>query len=98
VPAEVSDPEFSRNVFDDAELIARRWVTSYRQRHVGKFDQTGLGVDLSDTPGVIQGPPLTVGTHSRQILSDILGYGSDQIDELIGANVMVQTEEEPATA
>ncbi|MDT5251095.1 MAG: hypothetical protein QOH07_25, partial [Mycobacterium sp.] len=98
VPAEVSDPEFSRNVFDDADLIARRWVTSYPQPHVGKFEQTGLGVDLSDTPGIIQGPPLTVGAQSSQILSDILGYGDDEIDELIGASVIIQTQEAPATA
>jgi crotonobetainyl-CoA:carnitine CoA-transferase CaiB-like acyl-CoA transferase len=98
VPAEISDPEFSRNVFDDADLIAHRWVTSYPQPHVGKFEQAGLGVDLSDTPGVIQGPPLTVGTHSSRVLSDILGYGSDEIDELIGASVIVQAEEVPATA
>jgi crotonobetainyl-CoA:carnitine CoA-transferase CaiB-like acyl-CoA transferase len=98
VPAEVSDPEFSRNVFDDDELIARQWVTSYPQPHVGKFEQTGFGVDLSGTPGVIQGPPLTVGAHSSQILSDILGCEDDEIDELIGASVIIQTEEAPATA
>jgi crotonobetainyl-CoA:carnitine CoA-transferase CaiB-like acyl-CoA transferase len=98
VPAEVSDPEFSRNVFDDDELIAREWVTAYPQPHVGKFEQTGFGVDLSGTPGVIQGPPLTVGAHSSQILSAILGCEDDEIDELIGASVIIQTEEAPATA
>jgi crotonobetainyl-CoA:carnitine CoA-transferase CaiB-like acyl-CoA transferase len=98
VPAEVSDPEFSRNVFDDEELIARQWVTSYPQPHVGKFEQTGFGVDLSGTPGVIQGPPLTVGAQSSHILSDILGYEDAEIDELIGASVIIQTEEAPATA
>jgi crotonobetainyl-CoA:carnitine CoA-transferase CaiB-like acyl-CoA transferase len=98
IPAEISDPDFSRGVFDDADLIARRWVTSYPQPLVGKFEQTGLGVDLSDTPGVIQGPPLTVGAQSRQILAGILGYGNDEIDELINAGVISQTQEVSATA
>jgi crotonobetainyl-CoA:carnitine CoA-transferase CaiB-like acyl-CoA transferase len=99
VPAEVSDPDFSRNVFDDDELIARRWVTSYPQPLVGTFEQTGLGVDLSDTPGVIQGPPLTVGTHSRQILSEIVGYSDDEVDALITDGVVTQVQQHvPATA
>lgn len=99
VPAEVSDRDFSRNVFDDAELIARRWVTSYPQPLVGTFEQTGLGVDLSDTPGVIQGPPLTVGAQSRKILSEIVGYGDDEIDTLISDGVISQTQQQvPATA
>lgn len=99
VPAEVSDRDFSRNVFDDADLIARRWVTSYPQPLVGTFEQTGIGVDLSDTPGVIQGPPLTVGAQSRKILSEIVGYGDDEIDTLISDGVISQTQQQvPAKA
>ena len=97
VPAEISDPDFSRRVFDDDDLIARRWVTSYPQPLVGKFEQTGLGVDLSDTPGVIQGPPLTVGAQSRQILAGIIGYGNDEIDALINDGVISQTQEVPSS-
>lgn len=99
VPAEVSDPDFSRNVFDDAELSARKWITSYPQPLVGTFEQTGLGVDLSDTPGVIQGPPLTVGAQSRQILSEIVGYSDDEIESLMNDGVITQPQQHvPATA
>jgi crotonobetainyl-CoA:carnitine CoA-transferase CaiB-like acyl-CoA transferase len=98
VPAEVSDPDFSRHVFDDEELIARRWVTSYPQPLVGRFEQTGLGVDLSDTPGVIQGPPLTVGAQSREILASVLGYGDDDIEALVRGGVISQAQEVSATA
>jgi crotonobetainyl-CoA:carnitine CoA-transferase CaiB-like acyl-CoA transferase len=92
VPAEVSDPDFSRRVFDDQELITRSWVTAYPQPHVGKFEQTGLGVVLSDTPGVIQGPPLTVGAESRDVLAGIVGYADDEIDALIEAGVISQAQ------
>lgn len=98
IPAEVSDPEFSRHVFDDEELIARKWVTSYPQPLVGTFEQTGLGFDLSDTPGVIQGPPLTVGADSRRILASVLGYGDDEIDALVQDGVIGQAQEVSATA
>lgn len=93
VPAEVSDPDFSRNLFDDDDLLARKWITAYPQPLVGIFEQTGLGIDLSDTPGVIQGPPLTVGAQSRQILSAILGYADDEIDALIKDGVISSTQQ-----
>jgi crotonobetainyl-CoA:carnitine CoA-transferase CaiB-like acyl-CoA transferase len=98
VPAEVSDPDFSRRLFDDEDLIARKWVAAYPQPLVGRFEQTGLGVDLSDTPGVIQGPPLTVGAQSREILTSILGYGDDEIDALVEGGVISQAQEVSATA
>jgi crotonobetainyl-CoA:carnitine CoA-transferase CaiB-like acyl-CoA transferase len=98
VPAEVSDADFARRLFDDEEFIGRRWVTSYEQPHVGRFDQTGLGVGLSDTPGVIQGPPLTVGAQSRDILATIVGYSNDEIDELIAAGVVMEAQGVAATA
>mgnify|MGYP002653148359 CR=1 FL=1 len=44
----------------------------------GKLDQIGLLVDLSDTPGVIQGRPMIVGEHTQQILAE-LGYDEAQI-------------------
>jgi crotonobetainyl-CoA:carnitine CoA-transferase CaiB-like acyl-CoA transferase len=98
VPAEVSDPDFSRRLFDDDDLIARKWVAAYPQPLVGRFEQTGLGVDLSDTPGVIQGPPLTVGAQSREILASILGYGDDEIDALVEGGVISQAQEVSATS
>ena len=38
----------------------------------------GLLCDLSDTPGVIQGRPLIVGEHTKEILAG-LGYSEEQI-------------------
>lgn len=92
VPAEVSDEQFGLRLFDDADLIKRHWVTSYPQPLVGRFDQTGLGVDLSATPGVIQGPPLTVGAQTRKILGTLLGYREDQIDSLIADRVVAEAQ------
>jgi hypothetical protein len=45
-------------------------------------DQIGLLFDFSDTPGRVQGPPLIVGQHSREILAE-LGYSQEQIAELV---------------
>jgi crotonobetainyl-CoA:carnitine CoA-transferase CaiB-like acyl-CoA transferase len=82
VPCEVCDPEFSLRLHDDPEFKKRGWVASYTHPFVGRLDQIGLLFDLSDTPGRVQGPPLIVGQHSREILAE-LGYSSEQIEELV---------------
>src|SRR6185437_2459604 len=70
VPCEICNPDFGLNVHEDAELVAKRWLTSYRQHYVGKLDQIGLLFELSDTPGVIQGPPLIVGEETVAIMTE----------------------------
>lgn len=81
VPCEVSDPAFARRLHDDPLFKKRGWVASYQHPFVGRLDQIGLLFDLSDTPGRVQGPPLIVGQHSREILAE-LGYAKEQIEEL----------------
>jgi crotonobetainyl-CoA:carnitine CoA-transferase CaiB-like acyl-CoA transferase len=81
VPCEVSDPKFSLGVHEDPEFQKRGWVAAYDHPFVGRLNQIGLLFDLSDTPGRVQGPPLIVGQHSREILTE-LGYSAGQIEEL----------------
>ncbi|AXQ28141.1 CoA transferase [Solimonas sp. K1W22B-7] len=78
VPVEVVDAEFSRKLHDNAEFQKRQWTVSYPHPVVGKLDQIGLLVSLSDTPGVIQGRPLLVGEHTKEILGG-MGYTEDQV-------------------
>jgi len=87
VPCEICDPEFALGLHDDPELRARGWVTSYPHAFVGKLDQVGLLCDFSETPGRVQGPPLIVGQHSREILRE-LGYSAAEIDALCASCVL----------
>ena len=87
VPCEISDPSFSLKLHDDPELAERGWTTSYRHPLVGKLDQIGLLFNLSDTPSRVQGPPLVVGEHSREILAG-LGYAEADIDALCQEKVV----------
>lgn len=82
VPCEISDPDFVRGVFDDPELVARGWVTSYDHPHVGRMEVAGLLVDLADTPGRIAGPPLVPGQDTRAILAE-LDIAEDEVERLI---------------
>jgi crotonobetainyl-CoA:carnitine CoA-transferase CaiB-like acyl-CoA transferase len=56
-------------------------VAAYQHPFVGRLNQIGLLFDFSETPGRVQGPPLVVGQHSREILAE-LGYSPEQIEEL----------------
>jgi crotonobetainyl-CoA:carnitine CoA-transferase CaiB-like acyl-CoA transferase len=82
VPCEICSPEFALRMHDDPELRARGWVSSYEHPFVGQLDQVGLLFDLSDTPGRVQGPPLVVGQHSRELLRE-LGYATEEIDAFV---------------
>jgi crotonobetainyl-CoA:carnitine CoA-transferase CaiB-like acyl-CoA transferase len=82
VPVEICDPGFALRLHDDPEAQKRGLSVSYRHPFVGKLDQIGLIVSLSDTPGRIQGPPLIVGQHTRRILRE-LGRSDAEIDAAI---------------
>ena len=77
----MSDPTFSLGVHEDADFKKRGWVAAYDHPFVGRLNQIGLLFDLSDTPGRVQGPPLIVGQHSREILAELC-YSAEQIEEL----------------
>jgi crotonobetainyl-CoA:carnitine CoA-transferase CaiB-like acyl-CoA transferase len=88
VPVEISSSTYALGVLDDPELVERGWVTAYEHPLVGRLQQFGLLFDFSDTPGVIAGPPLTVGAETRAILTE-LGLASDEIDRLCDDKVVL---------
>jgi crotonobetainyl-CoA:carnitine CoA-transferase CaiB-like acyl-CoA transferase len=87
VPCEVSSVTFSRELFDDPDLQAAGWVTSYQHPLLGRLEQMGHLIDFSRTPGRIWGPPPLIGQHSREILRE-LGYGDTRVDALVRAGVV----------
>jgi crotonobetainyl-CoA:carnitine CoA-transferase CaiB-like acyl-CoA transferase len=92
VPCEVADDSFVLSMFDDPELRAKGWVTSYEQPLVGRMDVAGLLWDLDDTPGVVQGAPLVPGQHTRSIL-ERLGYDEDRIGKLLANGAVSQSDD-----
>ena len=84
---EVANKDFSLTLFDDQEMIDKGWVTSYTHPFVGREDALGLLWDFSETPGIIQGPPLVPGQHTREILAE-LGYTDDETEKFLGAGVV----------
>ena len=48
----------------------------------GAIRMLGVPIKLADTPGDVRTPPPTLGQHTVQILTDDLGYGTDDIARL----------------
>jgi crotonobetainyl-CoA:carnitine CoA-transferase CaiB-like acyl-CoA transferase len=82
VPVEIEDAGFPLRLHDDPEAQKRGYTVSYRHPFVGRLDQIGLLFQLSDTPGRVQGPPLVVGQHTRELMRE-LGYSDAQVDAAV---------------
>ncbi len=78
-----------RRLFADPEAHRRGLVTSFSHRAVGEHDLAGLYFDLSDTPGVMKGPPVWPGQDTGAILAE-LDYSAAEIATLIESGVVVE--------
>jgi crotonobetainyl-CoA:carnitine CoA-transferase CaiB-like acyl-CoA transferase len=88
VPCEVSDPTFSQRLFDNEELLARRWVAHYENHAiVGDVDMFGIGVEFSATPSTPTGPSARGGQHTREVLTE-LGLDDAAIAALVEAGAV----------
>ncbi|MDQ1447493.1 MAG: hypothetical protein QOC79_464, partial [Actinomycetota bacterium] len=80
VPAEVVDEDYCRTLFDDPQARASQLVAETRAGGVGRFEDAGLLVDMSATPGIVQRGPCLCGEHTREIMLEH-GYTAAEIDE-----------------
>ncbi|HQR04696.1 MAG: CoA transferase [Proteobacteria bacterium] len=82
VPCEISDITATQKMFDNPEFIARRWVAGLDGHPLlGRIDMFGVGIDFSDTPCRIGGPPPVPWQHTQELLRE-MGYGDERIDQL----------------
>jgi crotonobetainyl-CoA:carnitine CoA-transferase CaiB-like acyl-CoA transferase len=82
VPCEISDPDFSRGVFDDPEMRSLGLVVTQQHPKLGRFEHFGTTIDFSDTPGRIFGPPPMVGQHTREIMQEF-DFDGDEYEKLL---------------
>jgi crotonobetainyl-CoA:carnitine CoA-transferase CaiB-like acyl-CoA transferase len=88
VPVEVVNEAYCRTLFDDPDARAGLLVAETRAGNVGRFEDPGLLVNLSATPGVIQRGPCMCGEHTREIMLEY-GYDNDHIDRLGATGVIL---------
>ena len=90
IPAEISDKEASRLLFDNQDYKDRNWTVKYQHHTIGSLEQIGSTYDLSATPGCPQDqkPPLSVGDNTVSLLKE-LGYSEDEIGELADYGIVM---------
>ncbi|TXS95837.1 CoA transferase [Parahaliea maris] len=91
VPCEISNPEFSREIWkhaDAAFLLDRSWLVKLPHRVLGEVGHVGIPYSLSETPAGVQSSPLIVGEQSREVLLE-LGIEPMEVDRLFAEGVVV---------
>ncbi len=53
----------------------------------GKYLTVGCPVKLSDSPAEVTRSPL-LGEHTEEILTDVLGYGGEELDRIVGSGAV----------
>ena len=74
-------PTFDQ-VCNDPQLISRNMIIEVEQLLSGKVKVPGSPFKLSKTPGNIQYPAPMLGEHNSEVLSEMLGYSDDEIQQL----------------
>lgn len=71
VPCEIAAGDAAIGLWHEKGLVENEFVASYDHRMVGHLGHPGLACQFSDTPTAVQGGPLLVGEHTRELLADL---------------------------
>ncbi|HKV55678.1 MAG TPA: formyl-CoA transferase [Candidatus Binataceae bacterium] len=71
----------TRDLLEDKALAAHGMVVEVPHRERGTFKTVGCPIVLSDSPVEVRSSPL-LGEHTGEILSEFLGYGQKEIEQL----------------
>ena len=64
------------------QAYALEMVKEVEHPTCGKIKVTGIPVKLSQTPGAVELPPPTLGQHTEEILTKLLGYSKSEVEKL----------------
>ncbi len=73
---------------EDPHVEARGIINITEHPAAGTVRSPGFPVKLSRTPGTNRLPAPTIGQHNEEILTQLLGYTKDQVDDLRKAGVI----------
>ena len=72
----------ARDIYNNEHLQQRDMIVDIEHPDRGEFQVLGCPIKLSDSVAEITSPPL-LGQHTKEILSEVLGYTEDRIKSVI---------------
>jgi crotonobetainyl-CoA:carnitine CoA-transferase CaiB-like acyl-CoA transferase len=69
-------------LFSDPQIAHRDMIAEVEHPTIGTLRLTGIPVKYSATPGQVTLPPPLLGEHTDDVLSSVLGYSTERIEEL----------------
>jgi len=66
----------------DPQMLANDYIVDFDHPTHGKTQYVGIPVRLSETPGSIRAPAPEHGQHTELLLTELLGYGWDEVSGL----------------
>ena len=84
----VGPVQTAKEIFEDPHVAARRLLIDVPDPILGSVRLVGPVARMSNNPEPLVGPAPLLGQHNAEILTEVLGYTKDQVDELKGRGVL----------
>ena len=76
-----------KEIAEDEGLFATGTMVRVDHPERGEYLSVGCPIKLSDSPVEVERSPL-LGEHTRQILSEVLGYSGDELERVVGSGAV----------
>ena len=72
----------------DPQIAENQMIVEWEHPTAGKVRTTGIPFRLTETPGGVFRPAPMLGQHTREILGDVAGYSTNDVEELLESGVV----------
>ena len=84
-----------KEISEDEGLFATGTMVKVDHPERGAYLSVGCPIKLSDSPAEVKRSPL-LGEHTEEILTDVLGYGDDDLERVIGSGAVGEIKRDAA--